>query len=189
MPFRFRRSIKIAPGVRGAHVSAMRTGASLMASAMLSVPAASIAAWSMSRNDNKMDQTTKVFITTVGSEKFPGGIGRQDLPSLALRCEKGKAEMILAADVILGNNTGELHVHAVRLRFDDGKPERVLGSEATNGTSVFLPNARALAKRILKSKTLLVEVTPFRNAPATTTFDVRGLSLYSKEMASDCGIK
>jgi hypothetical protein len=144
--------------------------------------------WHLERQENKMDKTSKLVLSTEGDERFPGGIGRSESPDLIIRCERRKTELIVDANVVLGNNTGELHEHAVRIRFDDGKPERLIASEATSGTAVFLPNARGIIKRMFKAKTLLVELTPFRYAPSTTTFTIAGLDFYSPPLKSECGV-
>jgi hypothetical protein len=146
------------------------------------------AAWTVSTGENKMDETTKLFLITNGDQPYPTD-WRPRSPTLTIRCENGKPEVIVDAKVILHSSSAGLHQHHVRMKFDNGKPERFTASESTNSQAAFLPNPRAMIARFMKAKSVMIELEPYRYAPATSTFDIAGLDAHKQTLSKHCGIK
>lgn len=73
-------------------------------------------------------------------------------------------------------NTG-IYGQKVTLRFDDEKPITVNGNSSSDGSAdvLFLSSYKKLLPKLLKAKTLKVQVEFFQEGNRTFTFDVAGL--------------
>lgn len=144
--------------------------------------------WDLQRRVDRMDGIEHVYISVTADEFYPNDI-RPQLASLRIQCTKGRAELVVHTETILQNNTGDIGRHRMRVRLDDGKPETVTASEATDHTSLFIPNPKPLLRRLLHAKVAYMEVVPYRHGPATVAFRVDGLDRFSTTLATDCGVK
>jgi hypothetical protein len=111
------------------------------------------------------------------------------MPTLTIRCEAGKAEVILDAKVHLSDPRDDLYDHHFRVKFDDSKPESMIGSKATSHDAVFMPNAKAFIQRLRKAKNVMFEVGPYQHAPATSSFIVTDLDAHKEVLLKHCNIK
>ena len=84
---------------------------------------------------------------------------------------------------------GEINRTTVRLRFDEGKPERHTWSQSTDREALFASNSVALARRIASAKTFRVQFTPFNGNPQVAEFTVTGLDQKLGFVAKPCGWK
>lgn len=146
--------------------------------------------WHREVDENKMDGRYVVKLAVDGDSPFQGRIyGTVKTPLLVVRCEAGKVDLILAARGQLGHPQDDLENHHFRVKFDDGKPEAVVGIKATSYDAVFFPSPKNFVRRLLKAKRLMAEVTLFQAAASTSTFPVSGLPARAEDLSKHCGIR
>lgn len=146
-----------------------------------------VGAWNARYIENKMDNKTRLMLVLQGSEPFPNRI-RQRPPEIVVRCEAGKIDVLVNAATHISSPNDDLYQHRFRARFDDGKPEQIVGDKATSSDAVFFPNPSHYLKKLRAARKLMVEVTPYGFAPATSTFNVAGLDQHREAMVKHCKI-
>jgi len=82
---------------------------------------------------------------------------------------------------------GSLEKSTVTLRFGKDRADKYTCSLSTNGEALFFPQPVPLIRKMLKHQTLLLQFIPFNASPATTTFDLSGLSEQLVELQHTCG--
>ena len=86
----------------------------------------------------------------------------EERPKLAITCSK-KEKANISIDTWV-------QTEKVRLKFDAAAP--VTETWVANNTSIFPLDSKPLFRRLLKTKTLSVELTPHRSKPQTVIFDL-----------------
>jgi hypothetical protein len=123
--------------------------------------------WNFSETANVMDRST----VSVGRS---GGViirCRGESLSQDPFCKKGKLEAYVSTKDIVNDESPTL-----RVRFDEGKPERQTWSRSTDYRALFAPNPRQFVSRILKSKEFFIEYAPYEKIAETLHFDIKGFA-------------
>ena len=107
-------------------------------------------------------------------------------PNDSCKSCKLNAQVYINIGVSVNPELGLYNKFTVRIRLDDNKLFKQRWSESTNGEALFAPSSILLAKKINKSKTMLVEFTPYSSNSQLAEFNVRGLEPYLKELANTC---
>ena len=85
---------------------------------------------------------------------------------------------------------GSYNEVGVRLRLDKKPPENDTWAKSTNEKALFVSGGSVFAagwiERFQLAHVLTFQFTPFHSSPATTTFQLKGLSQYAKEIFADC---
>lgn len=108
-------------------------------------------------------------------------------PRLAIRCRENKTDVYVHTQTAAQPELGLYDRARVRLRFDDGTPQRQVWTESTDDAALFAPNPIALARRIANAKSLRFEFTPFNAPPAIVTFSLDGAETRILRVADACG--
>jgi len=143
--------------------------------------------WSSRSEIDPMTDKTSVWISTRALFPYVDWLGRSHTPVLYVRCKNDKTEVIIDNDGPADPELGRYNQATVSLRFDEAKAKRYRANESTDSESLFLPSSISLAKRMLKSDSLLYEFTPFQTGPATLAFDLRGLDQHIEPLRETCG--
>lgn len=145
--------------------------------------------WKRYEPDDRMGDGRNIAFYAESSEKFPGTMSTSR-PTLLIGCSKKKAKFVIMAEVqIQPDSNLEYGQRAARIKLDEAKPIRIVGSEANSGDAIYVGDAPGWIRRLAKAKFSLVEVTPFRHGPSTVKIAVAGLSAHAKEIAEHCGIQ
>jgi len=141
--------------------------------------------WLAKVSENRMDNTSRLVIVVASSERLPGTVGKS-LPMMVIRCEGGETEIYLDAGTVLATTDIANDVHEFRAKYDKASPEILRGFMATSHDSVFFPFAPLHIRKMRQARELIVEVTPYRYAPATAKFNVTGLDQHLPAMRKHC---
>jgi type VI secretion system VasI family protein len=132
-----------------------------------------------------MDGSKTVVISRDADNEIQGWL-ESNRPSLIVRCKEHKTEAYIVTGMA-ANVEYDTDSHSVRLRFDDGNPVTQHWSASTDGKALFAPGAIDLAKKLVGSKSLTFEFTPFNANPAIVHFTLEGLAPYLQKAADACG--
>lgn len=108
-------------------------------------------------------------------------------PTLVIRCQENKTSVYVHTETAAQPELGLYDRATVRLRFDDGAPQRQEWSESTDDVALFAPNPIALARRLAKARTFRFQFTPFNAPPAVATFSLEGSDGAISRVADTCG--
>jgi hypothetical protein len=139
--------------------------------------------WKVAITKNEMDDREVFHLSVDGSPPYAGA-RRHDAPTLGLRCSAKRAELILVTRTIVDPSDNR-----IRLRVDAGKPEIAIGTEGTNGESLFFSRPGYWVTRLAAGKVVKVEMTPFRYSPSVTVFPLAGLAGFAAPIKKHCGIE
>lgn len=132
---------------------------------------AELKGWQVSTETDRMDKTPIVVLFKL-AESDPGR-------TLGIRCARGKTELAVTTDDVVDNG-------GVRIKLDDGKPQRQVWSEAENHSGLFAPDPIGLARQLTTADSLLIEYKPFQRPPTTIEFKVAGLGEKLGAVAEPC---
>jgi hypothetical protein len=142
-------------------------------------------AWRVNVERSAMDGSKTVTVFREAENDIQGWLEAKK-PTLLVRCKEGETDVYVATGMATSVEYGT-DTHTVRLRFDDGVPITQQWNESTGNDALFAPNALQLAKRMVRTKTLAFEFTPFNANPAVARFDVEGLRPHLDTVANACG--
>ena len=126
--------------------------------------------WQLSTETDRMDNTPIVRLSKL-AESGSGG--------LMIRCARGKTELAVTTDEIVDHG-------GVRIKLDDGKPQRQVWSESESHDSLFAPDPIGLARQLATAELFLFEYKPFQHSPSTIEFKVAGLGEKLGTIAEAC---
>lgn len=125
--------------------------------------------WTLTESADKMDNTPIVVLRKSGSSGA----------SMTIRCSKRKTEAYVDTDTILDNGN-------IRIKFDESSPIRQTWGKSTDDKALFAPDAITFSRQLTRTKTLLLEFTPFREGKRTITFDVAKLGDKITKISDAC---
>lgn len=104
-------------------------------------------------------------------------------PNLVIRCKERKLEGYISyGKFFLGSDSTK-----VLTRFDKRPAQNSLWGISTDHSAVFIGGSVVnFVKELLKSESLLVELTPYSESPVLATFDVRGVAEASMALQQIC---
>lgn len=144
------------------------------------------AAWTRQVKSSPMDGKQTATFEVRGAERVRDRFGRPSTPALVMRCSGGDVEVYFTAGMIMGGGSSG---NSVRLRFDDQPAETVSGTRSTDYEALFFDWGKRIARKLLVTKQLLVEFTPFQMAPVVTRIDVAGLGRFASDLDRHCQLK
>jgi len=137
--------------------------------------------WKVTESISKIDDSTNVYITLESNQAVAGRFG-EVRPSLWLRCGENKTNVFINVGLYLG-----LHEISVLTRFDKEKAVTNNWSVSTDTKAIFVRASDIqVAKEMMQHEKLLVQLTPFNEAPVTFEFDIGGLSEVIKPLRKAC---
>ncbi len=143
----------------------------------------------MNPTSSPMDGSALASLRLTANGPVKGWPSKEFTPMLVVRCKERKTQVFMVTGMAAVTDYGELYRTTVRLRFDDGKPERQGWSESTDREALFASNSTALARRLAKTKTFRVEFTPFNASPQVAEFSIADLRQKLDTVAKPCGWK
>ena len=124
-----------------------------------------------------MDGTTSYRLLTDAIGGVPA--------ALIIRCAKGVPEVYIhVADYVQPELGGG---HTIRLKFDALTARIESWEQSTDSKSLFSLFPSLMLYRMIKSKRMLFEFTPYEKPKRLITFNVSGLETALKPMAGSCG--
>lgn len=153
---------------------------------LLAVSVSVQAAWTRQVTVSPMDGKQTAMFQVNGAERVRDRFGRQSVPAVVILCTQGDALVYFTAGTILGGSGRKI---STRLRFDAEPAELAEGVQSTDYEAVFFDYSKRIARKLLTTKTLLVEFTPFQSATTVTRIDVSNLSLFRADLEKHCQLK
>ena len=108
-------------------------------------------------------------------------------PVLFVSCSEGRSGVYVWTGTAPHPELGLHRQASVRLRLDDGRPERDTWSESTDNEALLSRRGLDLAKRLLIHDELTFEFTPFKANTQAVKFDIRGLAARAGPVSTACG--
>ena len=124
--------------------------------------------------ESPMDEARSVFFSLDAEEEINIWNGRRHLPTLIVRCEKGRTQAYINVGMPAEVDYRGDDRHDIRVRFDGGSVVVQRWGESTDRRALFASNAIALIRSIHQSNTMLFEFTPYQRSETVVRFDVRG---------------
>lgn len=113
------------------------------------------------------------------------GADRIDTPSLIIRCIRGKLEAYVSPDKYLGDRNT-----LVILRFGSEAPIAESWSESSDNTALFHPGRdpeiAAFVRKLSLYERLVIQVSPYNEAPMAMEFALAGIDQVNQELWSMC---
>ena len=138
--------------------------------------------WRVSVDSSPIDDSKNAFLHLDAENSVQKRYGSA-MPTLLLRCKERKlVGYIVYNDFFLGSDSTK-----VLTRFDK-RPARTSSWQISSDHSAVFVGGGVVTflKELLKSETLLVELTPYSESPVLATFDVRGIAQASTELRRLC---
>lgn len=136
--------------------------------------------WSVSTSASPVDDSKTVTLTTRADKPFTAMMGSAH-PILLVRCKQNKTEMFISWDTYIN-----IQSTPVLTRLDKGKATTASWGVSTDNSATFAPRPISLIKSMFGKNTLLAQVTPYGQSPASVSFDVRGLKDAIKPLRQAC---
>lgn len=141
--------------------------------------------WQVSTVTSDIDDSTNVFVMQTADLPISSNFGRTSTPVLFITCREKKTELFITWDVYLG--LGEI---SMLHRLDKQKAVSKTWDISGNTKAVFYRGRTIdFIKSLEKAEKMLVQITPYNENSATTTFDLKGLSEAIKPLQKSCGWK
>lgn len=141
--------------------------------------------WQVSTVTSDIDDSTNVFVMQTADLPISSNFGRTSTPVLFITCREKKTELFITWDVYLG--LGEI---SMLHRLDKQKAVSKTWDISGNTKAVFYRGRTIdFIKSLEKAEKMMVQITPYNENSATTTFDLKGLSEAIKPLQKSCGWK
>jgi len=140
--------------------------------------------WQVQTEQSPIDDSKNVYLVLTANNSIPGRYGKNPTPTLQFRCKEKKTEGYINFDTYLGTDSTD-----VTTRLDKDKAQTKSWGISTDHNAAFIPQAVPFIKSLLKKETLLVQVTPYGENTAMTSFDIRGLAESVKPLSEACSWK
>ena len=137
--------------------------------------------WNGRLETSPIDDSKNAFLT-LSAESPVRKRYETTTPTLLIRCKEKRLEAYITFGFFLGSDSTR-----VLTRYDKRSAQTASWSISTDHTAVFVNGSIvSFIKEMIKSESLLVELTPYSESPVMTTFDVRGLAEASKTLQQTC---
>lgn len=138
--------------------------------------------WHVRYDRSRIDDSKSVYLILEAKNSFRNDFGKWTTPSLHIRCQENKTDLIVNFDTFLGiDETRVLH------RMGKEKAKTRNWSIASNHLAVFAPQPIGFIRQMMKHDNFLVQTTPHSSNTVTTEFDTHGLSDAIKPLQNVCG--
>lgn len=141
--------------------------------------------WDVTNDTSSFDGSATVILSLRAESNVEGAF-ESYRPFLVLRCEEQQVDAFVDLGMTPDIETGNLDGATVRIRIDEGEARELNTARSTDDKAVFFENAAGLIDELAAGERLLFGFTPFRAAPAETTFDLRGLSDVLPQLQEAC---
>lgn len=141
--------------------------------------------WSVARGKSKKDDSPTVTISTPAQNFARNVLGLRTVPTLYVRCLENQTDVIVAIEGSYLNN----EPIPVTTRLDKERAETVNWNVSTGHDAVLRFQPIPFARRLAKSETLWMQLTPYGQDPVEFTFVTYGLDKHIGALQSACGWK
>lgn len=144
--------------------------------------------WIVSNDINPLDDSK----TTIASLAADEGTSRFDGPvNFIARCQSNKTEVYVVWHDYLGDDSRSVYEEwkHVEVRVGDEKSQRQRWGVSTDKEATFAPNAISLLRKMAKEKRMVMQTTPYNEAPKTAVFDLTGAEKAINQVAATCNWK
>lgn len=139
--------------------------------------------WVVNETRSKMDDVGVLTIFLPATQEARNRYGGSYIPGIGLRCQGRNADLIFLAGTMLDGR----YSISLRMRFDNGEPERTSASMASSNQGGFIRPAEQMFRRIIASKRLLIEYEPYRAAPTVAEFSIPDIRPHAEAISRNCG--
>jgi len=147
-----------------------------------------LGAWDIEKSKDDMDDSETVILSLSSNNAVDDFAGRERVPSLFIRCEQNKTEVVLAAGMQFDVESIR-HENTLTVRYGKLKSKKVLATGSTDRKSTFFPKPLSTIREMLKVDNMIIKWTPFHANPVTARFTVTGLSSHIGDVQKACNWK
>ena len=125
--------------------------------------------WIIGEDTDPMDDSKRVIMVLYSENK--GTWGKPY--TLVISCEHNRTELYITWNKYISDNSPK-----VTVRLDKKRAQTYSWSKSADETATFHKGVSTVdfIKQLMRSETLVARVIPYRRAPITAIFDVKGLS-------------
>jgi len=145
--------------------------------------------WTVAAETSPVDDGLNVFVSVRAEGTVTGWPEVTYRPELWFRCQEGvsSAFVVTGMDPHVEWHKNSLEWATVTVRFDGDPATEVAARKSTDGRGLFLTERPADIEAMVGHDSMFFRFTPFRSAPAATTFDVSGLEAALQPLRLACG--
>jgi type VI secretion system protein VasI len=134
--------------------------------------------WEVREERNALDDSRTVYLA-LAADSGAARFGRA--PILVARCQSNRTEVFVLWHSYLGSDGRD-----VTVRIDRGTARSERWSLSTSEDATFAPAPIAFLRGLSGARELVLQVTPYREAPITAVFDPSGLAAALAPLAEAC---
>ena len=129
------------------------------------------AGWQLRTDTSPIDDSKSYFLSRDADEPIGSGF-MSSTPTLIIRHKEGTLEVYITFGTYLGSDTT-----MVTTRMGSSPATQREWGLSTDGKAIFCPTDNGqFVRQLLANDRLVIRLTPFGESPATSTFDLTGLS-------------
>lgn len=142
--------------------------------------------WRVERATSRMDDSQSVTLMMTASEPVREPLGYWSSPILVVLCKEGETSVAIVTKAPVQLQPRR-HDATVMMRLDSAPAEHVVIKTSSDGRTLYLPDAIAVAQRLAASRRLLFRYAAVRTGEQETSFELDGLAPLLSEVAAACG--
>ena len=143
--------------------------------------------WRVNRSTNPLDDSTTV-VAVLNATEGVGGVGSEPI-SLIARCQSNMTEVYIDWHDFLGDDelgSPRSSRKRVTYRFPPADAETETWGVSTDNDSTFVARAIPFLRAMVESEQLVMQTTPYNEAPSTAIFDLTGTRSALEPVAQTC---
>jgi type VI secretion system protein VasI len=142
--------------------------------------------WYIGASEDPMTGAKNVNAYTMSLTRIPDTIRRMVSPTLIVRCERNKTELLINWDRFITTGGLDNGTH-VMIRLDDEKPMRTEWQMSTNFNATFSRNPIPLIRAMRNKTKLRAETIPYGSSSVLAVFDISGMPEVIERVSKQCG--
>lgn len=146
----------------------------------------SMGKWIAGTTESEFDNSKGATAALEADNTIEGWPGQTQRPTLILRCQENKTELILRTELNAAVEPGNLQAATLRIRLDDKPAFQTNSGQSTDSKAYFIRNPVAVAKQVEGAQRMLIGFTPFNSNPATIEFTTDGAKEAFKQVRAAC---
>lgn len=131
-----------------------------------------------------IDDSTNVYLMIDAEKPIFDWLNKEITPILCLRCKENDTDVFFLLGLRPKVEQGSAYL---TLRFDNEKAYKEELGISRDGKTVYFRQPISAAKKMMKHKKLLIQVTPHDASSQITTFNLEGLSEKIEPLRKACG--
>lgn len=146
------------------------------------LPQGDVGGWKIEKTQSQIDDSWNVFVSLASNSPVRTPFGEYINPSIYAVCREGRTEFFVHWGVFIG-----VDQTTMIQRIDSEKASKKVLTISTDSKSVFYTgNAIPVAKKLMNSKKLYLQIIPYGENAIDATFNLAGMSEALKPLRHEC---